>query len=920
VASDPGLGSAQAGTPLSGDSGPARSGGRTGAGSPGESGGRTGAGSPGESGGRTGAGSPGESGGLRWAGSATPGRARSRRLATRRDDRGRRRGRLRLTDVKVTAKLGLILVVPVVAIVALAAASAVTAAAQASRASQARALTALGLEVADLTDRLQAERAAAAQTVAEAGKPAGEAARAAFVARIGDTETAAAGYRELRAAVGAAPAVVGPLKRVDAQLVALGPLRDQVRSTSSNVPLSAVVFTYRIVIADLVAYRQALAQVGVSAKIADELRAAAALSSAREYAALEEIAVLRAMAAQSLSPQAQQEIVAARTGYNDALLSFTVLARGSWRSLLDHTVTGPELVAAQRLEGTVARTPVGTPLRLSGGMAPWSAAMAARIERLRQVERAVDDDLLAEVTLAREAQVRTVIIQSSLALVVVLFAILVAAIMARSMARSLRTLRDGALRVAYQRLPQVVADLQNPALDAADVSQVIAMRSGSPVRVAGRDEIGQVAEAFNAVHREAVRTAGEQAALRTQVSTMFVNLARRSQRLVDGVIEQLDRIERDETNPERLAGLFRLDHLTTRMRRANESLLILAGSEAGRVRQVDVAVLDVLRAAQSQVERYTRVDYGRVDTGLAVAAHAVDAVVHLLAELLDNATTYSPPEHPVIVEAYRVGDRMMLQVTDWGIGIAGDQLAAINERLARPPSLDVAASRAMGLVVVARLAARHGLRVQLYPARHTGTIAEVLLPPDAVVALENPGGAQDDGLTKEFKVASLVVPRPLERAGRHRVGTGEDAASPLFAALTGSGPDRASWFDSTRYLGRLPQPVAGGAAQKAVPATGAVSVDGWYSPADSGWRAAAAADSGPPPEATSAGLPQRTPMARLVPGAITPTQPVDEDSRSLAPEQARATLTAFQNALGRAGRSPLPRQRVGASAGDRDPR
>ena len=150
-------------------------------------------------------------------------------------------------------------------------------------------------------------------------------------------------------------------------------------------------------------------------------------------------------------------------------------------------------------------------------------------------------------------------------------------------------------------------------------------------------------EAFNAVHLEAVRTAAEQAALRASVATMFVNLARRSQILVDRLIGHLDRLERGEEDPDRLAELFQLDHLATRMRRNDENLLVLAGADSTRIQREPAALIDVLRAAQSEVEHYTRIEFGTVDRDIEVSAHAVNDMVHLVAELFDNATAFPPP-------------------------------------------------------------------------------------------------------------------------------------------------------------------------------------------------------------------------------------------------------------------------------------
>jgi hypothetical protein len=244
-------------------------------------------------------------------------------------------------------------------------------------------------------------------------------------------------------------------------------------------------------------------------------------------------------------------------------------------------------------------------------------------------------------------------------------------------------------------------------------------------------------------------------AQRAEVSAMFANLARRSSRLVDALIERLDRAEADEADPDRLAQLFDFDHLATRMRHANDSLLVLAGSDASRAREHPIPLLDILRAGQSQIEQYKRVEYGRVDGDVAIAPQAVDAVVHVLAELLDNGARYSPRERPVLIEGQRTGDGATVTITDNGIGV-GDGLDMFNARLAEPPELGVAESRSMGLAVVAHLARRYGLTVRLRAEPTGGTSAVVQIPADLVRFVAPVSSPR----LSEF----VVLPRPLERS------------------------------------------------------------------------------------------------------------------------------------------------------------
>ena len=359
--------------------------------------------------------------------------------------------------------------------------------------------------------------------------------------------------------------------------------------------------------------------------------------------------------------------------------------------------------------------------------------MVNKTNLLRGIEIEFDEHNIEDATAHRNDLQRQVLVTAGALLGMLLLAILFAWIVARSMARSLRELRHGALTVAQYGLPQAVQRLRDPALAGQMSPHQLALQIAEPLPVRSRDEFGQVAEAFNAVHLEAVRTAAEQAALRASVATMFVNLARRSQILVDRLIGHLDRLERGEEDPDRLAELFQLDHLATRMRRNDENLLVLAGADSTRIQREPAPLMDVLRAAQSEVEHYTRIEFGMIDRDIEIAAHAVNDMVHLVAELLDNATAFSPPDSAVIVEARRVGDRSVLLVEDHGIGVSPEQLNELNERLANPPMVDVAVSRMMGLVVVARLAARHGVKVELRAARERGTIADMTLPAGVLV-------------------------------------------------------------------------------------------------------------------------------------------------------------------------------------------
>ncbi|MCD9144134.1 nitrate- and nitrite sensing domain-containing protein [Streptomyces albireticuli] len=402
-----------------------------------------------------------------------------------------------------------------------------------------------------------------------------------------------------------------------------------------------------------------------------------------------------------------------------------------------------------------------TPKQLAeAGVTPdaWFTAATAKFDAYREVEKELADKAVDEAELVSSNAQRDAILHSSIMIVALLIAFFVAGMMARSMSRNMRHLRRAAFDVAEQRLPALVDQLSRT--DPGRVDTRI-----QPIPITTRDEIGEVARAFDQVHREAVRLAAEQALLRGNVNAIFTNLSRRNQSLIEGQLTLITELEEHEADPDQLENLFRLDHLATRMRRNGENLLVLAGEEPGRRWDQPVPLVDVLRAASSEVEAYERIELSGVPDA-EIHGLAVTDLVHLLAELLENATTFSSPHTKVRVTATRLPDgRVMVEIHDKGIGLTAEDFADINHRLANPPSVDVAIAQRMGLFVVGRLATRHGIRVQLRPSgEQAGTTSLVMLPD----AITHGGGGEDELSGDDFTVSRMVPEQQSAPAARPR--------------------------------------------------------------------------------------------------------------------------------------------------------
>ncbi|MFB0618051.1 nitrate- and nitrite sensing domain-containing protein [Streptomyces sp. AGS-58] len=377
----------------------------------------------------------------------------------------------------------------------------------------------------------------------------------------------------------------------------------------------------------------------------------------------------------------------------------------------------------------------------------WWALNTLKYKAYRQIESAMADRAVNEASGIADDAKTSAFITGAVVVIALLAAFILAGLVARQMSRAMRQLRNAAFGIAEQRLPMLVDQLSRT--DPGRVDTRVA-----PIPITTKDEIGEVARAFDQVHREAVRLASEQALLRGNINAIFTNLSRRNQSLIEGQLTLITDLENNEADPDQLENLFRLDHLATRMRRNGENLLVLAGEEPGRRWDQPVPLVDVLRAASSEVEQYERIELSGVPEA-EIHGRAVTDLVHLLAELLENATTFSSPQTKVRVTATRLPDgRVMVEIHDKGIGLTAEDFADINHKLANPPTVDAAISQRMGLFVVGRLSDRHGIRVQLRPSgEQAGTTSLVMLP-DAITH----GGGGEVPLDREEFTVSQIIP------------------------------------------------------------------------------------------------------------------------------------------------------------------
>ncbi|MCQ4084928.1 nitrate- and nitrite sensing domain-containing protein [Streptomyces sp. RB6PN25] len=765
---------------------------------------------------------------------------------------GKHASRVAMRNWSIRTRLVSLVALPVVAATTLGALRIQTELDNVSQLDNMKLLTDMTGHATKLADALQTERDSSAGPIAS-----GHANDDQVVASRQSTDEQIQGFNNATETInGNDPTLVGvrsTIIDIDRQLQSL----KQIRATAYTNPqyISQTVSGYDQLINSLLALSQDMAQATSNPDIIRSTRALAAFTSAKEYESMQRAVISAALANPSGPTLSQSDRLFAQTASDSEsaeMQRFSVIY-GPGAAALTKALDGGNTVITQadQYRDRVLKTQNALSQNPMSYLDFYDQA-DTKIQEMSRIEQELLDQMSQQALTLRSQAQQDALLNGAVILLVLGISLVGAFVVARSMIRSLRRLQDTAKDVAQKRLPELVKQLSEA--DPQDVDTSV-----ESIGISTRDEIGQVARAFDEVHREAVRLAAEQALLRGNVNAMFTNLSRRSQGLIQRQLSLISELESREADPDQLSNLFKLDHLATRMRRNGENLLVLAGEEPGRRWTRPVPLVDVLRAAASEVEQYERIELAAVPP-TEVAGRVVNDLVHLLAELLENATSFSSPQTKVRVTGHALPDgRVLIEIHDTGIGLSPEDLSDINERLANPPTVDVSVSRRMGLFVVGRLSLRHGIRIQLRPSDSGGTTALVMLPVDLTQGGGKGPAAGGQG------------------TGRRGGPTGAPGTAPGAAASSAS------------QLGRVPQRGQVPSAGRRPALTG--GADGSDLPAAAASSASSAQDGGQVPQIsrTGAGLPTRQ-------GAPSPQQPAPQQPQQ--PSERPAPSWAQQDRSG----------------------
>ncbi|MDQ1043420.1 nitrate- and nitrite sensing domain-containing protein [Streptomyces sp. V4I2] len=685
------------------------------------------------------------------------------------DDAPARAGRWLMRPRTVRAKIVCLLMVPVVSLLALWAYATVTTAQDVARLRQLQRVDAgIRTPVAAAVAALQTERAAAVRhaTDPSAGRSddlktlADRTDKAVAELRLGDANTIA-DSEELPA---------GVAQRLEAFVTGAEQLRSlRTAVLDRSAGWDETYGRYTKAIGSAFAVGGALTGIQ-DAELGSDARVLLEFSRAGEALAQEDVVLAAARLAGSLSGERLRLF----TGAVDTRRALTESAvadlRGSERAAWHQLAEGSDYATVGATEDKILAVGAGAHAIEAAPEAKWTRAHA----RVQNSMRTIEEDAGRGVADRADPFTRGLLTPAGaavlLGLVAVAASLVISVRIGRGLVVELVSLRNGALEIARRKLPEAMRKLR--------AGEEIDVQAEAPPGPPAEDETGQVAEALATVHRAALRAAVERAELASGISGVFVNLARRSQVLVHRQLSLLDSMERRSDDPNELSDLFRLDHLTTRMRRHAESLIILSGAAPGRAWRMSVSLTNVVRAAVSEVEDYARVEVRQLPDASVVGAAVAD-LTHLLAEIIENAAQFSPPHTRVRITGEPVGNGYAVEVEDRGLGMGKETLAEANRRIEQSETLDLFDSDRLGLFVVSRLAARHGIKVHLRTSPYGGTTAVVLLPTSllhAGAAERSPRRVEDAERPAEREYARVAA------AAQHQESVPAPAGRPALVA------------------------------------------------------------------------------------------------------------------------------------------
>ncbi|MER7077062.1 Signal transduction histidine kinase [Saccharopolyspora kobensis] len=743
-----------------------------------------------------------------------------------------------------------------------------------------------------------------------------------------------------RGALGAAPdndAVRFARQETNRQIAELAPTRNRV--LSGKLDPDDAIQSYTEVIGDLLGLDRTLLSQISSAQLVSPATSAHELAKIREEVQLQQALLLTGLTRGKFTEDNLTQLDASESRRSAAAKEFRAAASLPNRISYDQLYADPRFPARETSVQLAMAERNNSRAQLSSALvspAIWHEQSLNALAALGALGGQLDQQLHETAFNLQDRASNLAGFESVILLSALLIAGAIVVAVARHLLGSLDLLRRSALDTANHQLPSAVADIRAGHAPRSPVEQV-------PVNTA--DEVGDLARAFDDVHTQAVNLATEQAELRRSYSDSFVNVSRRSQSLLERQLRLFEQLERDEEDPDQLATLFQLDHLATRMRRNNENLMVLSGTDLARRFTQPTSPADLVRAAVSEIEHYPRVIVQPLPD-VKIVGYAASDLVRLLAELMDNAANFSAPNTQVTVSGHRRGDgALVVDIVDQGIGMSETDRAETNIRLASDGELTLSTSRRMGLFVVGRLAARHGIHVELHPgAEGRGLRASVTIGPELLadaVNLPQPrtnGAAThhehtSDALVEEFDweaaeqdAASpirngyhlLRPPRDAEPVPEQRDVANAQEKAPSDGATNGAPTPifdnlASAWFQTTPATDHTTPhwPPPGDASKGTFLSSGPTGKfpspqpthngsNGrvWAFASDEARQRAQEVAAAEPTNHTSAGLPQRIPLANLVAGSA--ESPGTEQPRPQRnPDVARGRLSSFQAGLRR---------------------